>query len=69
MRLTREAFNQNTNHEPRPLANKAFLDPGVLWAGLREGGVLSFDGKEFSLRILGSDGIESIQNKRHEYEY
>ena len=69
MRLTRKAFNQNTNHEPRPLANKAFLDPGVPWAGLREGVELSFDGKEFSLCILGSDGIKSPENERHEYRY
>lgn len=71
MRLTRKAFNQNTNHEPRELANKAFPDapPSLFLPGLRERVDLSFDGKEFSLCILGVDGIRNIQNSRNEYKY
>ena len=71
MRLTRKAVKQNTKHEPRILANKKeFYGPGVDWSWFcSEKIALSFDGKEFSLCILGKDGIESSENKKHDYKY
>ena len=56
MRLSRRGYYQNTNHEPRKLADKDLSD--------REFGIVqySFGGREFTLGIRGGDGIENSQS-------
>ena len=65
MRLSRRGHRMNTNREPRELANKEFPDHPL--RAIPEGVERSFDGKKFSLRIHGGDGIEDSQSQ-YEYE-